>query len=74
MKDLSFENPNAPHSLTQAANRPQIDVTVDVQARGLAANTFEVDLHVTAAAKHGEAVAFMVELVYSCLFTLSNIP
>jgi len=74
VKDLSFENPNAPHSLTQAANRPQIEVNVDVQARGLASNTFEVDLHITATAKHGEATAFVVELVYAGLFTLRNVP
>ena len=33
IKDLSFENPNAPGSLAQQDEPPQIQVNVDVQAR-----------------------------------------
>ena len=35
VKDLSFENPHAPQSLFAAANRPTIDVGVDLKAQKL---------------------------------------
>ena len=41
VKDLSFENPGAPASMTA---RPQIDLGVDLQARRLDAERFEVEL------------------------------
>jgi preprotein translocase subunit SecB len=74
VKDLSFENPNAPHSLVQSQTRPQIEVSVDVQGRNVAQNSFEVALRINATAKQGEATAFMVELLYAGVFTLQNIP
>jgi len=74
VKDLSFENPNAPQSLAATQARPQIEVNVDVQARGAAPNVFEVALRITATAKQGETVAFVVELLYAGVFTLQNIP
>lgn len=74
VKDLSFENPNAPQSLAATQTRPQIEVNVDVQARGAAPNVFEVALRITATAKQGETVAFVVELLYAGVFTLQNIP
>lgn len=74
VKDLSFENPNAPQSLVQTQTRPQIEVNVDVQGRGIAQNVYEVALRITATAKQGEAVAFMIELLYAGVFTLQNIP
>lgn len=74
VKDLSFENPNAPQSLVATQTRPQIDINVDVQARGVAQNTFEVALRITATAKQAEAVSFVIELLYAGVFTLQNIP
>jgi preprotein translocase subunit SecB len=74
VKDLSFENPNAPQSLVPTQTRPQIEVNVDVQGRGIAQNVYEVALRITATAKQGEAVAFVIELLYAGVFTLQNIP
>ena len=73
VKDLSFENPNAPQSLVPTQTRPQIEVNVDVQGRGIAQNVYEVALRITATAKQGEAVAFVIELLYAGVFTLQNI-
>ena len=74
IKDLSFESPNAPQSLTQQSGPPQITVNVDVQARGIAPEMFEVILRLNADAKHGDCTAFVIELVYGGVFTLRNIP
>ena len=75
-KDLSFENPNAPASLSASpgGSNPKIDISVDVQANPRSNTEFEVELKIAATAKRDEAVSFIVELNYGGLFQLSNIP
>jgi preprotein translocase subunit SecB len=72
VKDLSFENPNAPNSLA-LRQQPQIAVNVNVNARPLAEHTFEVQLVISAEAKQEDQVAFVVELTYAGVFTLNGI-
>jgi preprotein translocase subunit SecB len=74
VKDLSFENPNAPQVLTQAQGRPQIEVAVDVRARNLTQSSYEVAVRIAATAKQTETTVFVVELLYAGVFTLLNIP
>jgi preprotein translocase subunit SecB len=74
VKDLSFENPNAPQSLVQQASQPNIEVNVNVQARGLGPNVYEVVLSITCTAKHETMTAFIVEVAYAGVFTLNNVP
>ena len=74
IKDLSFENPNAPQSLLAGTAPPQIAVNVDVQVRRLGDTLFEAALRLSATAKQGEQTNFVVELVYAGVFVLNNIP
>lgn len=74
VKDMSFENPGAPKSLADNAGPPQIQVNVDVEAKPLGGNRYEVALQITASGKQKEASVFVVELVYAGLFALENIP
>ncbi|GGB61062.1 protein-export chaperone SecB [Tistrella bauzanensis] len=75
IKDLSFENPNAPRSLIASAqNRPNIAVTVNVGAQPLGDNNFEVELKLSASAKHEETTTFLCELSYAGVFMLENFP
>jgi preprotein translocase subunit SecB len=46
-KDLSFENPNAPSSLTPQPTPPQINIQINVGANNLAENEYEVTLLVS---------------------------
>lgn len=71
LKDLSFENPNAPQSLAQ---QPDIAVSVNVNARTLSATDFEVELHLNAKATGQDKVMFEAELVYAGMFRLENFP
>ncbi len=71
VKDLSFENPNAPTNLT---TRPQIELNVDLQARQVEREHYEVELKLRIAASVEDKPAFMLELVYAGLFHLQNIP
>lgn len=74
VKDLSFENPEAPHSLANQGTAPNIEVSVDVGARNLAPSQFEVELRITAHASQAEKKAFVVEVLYAGVFTMHNVP
>lgn len=74
LKDHSFENPRAPASFRDAAGAPGIEVNVDVNARGLGSNQFEVELSVSARAQRAHEVVFVVETTYAGVFEITNIP
>jgi len=74
VKDLSFESPNAPQSLSTGLPQPAIDIIVDVVPRRAGKDQFEVAIHMTAKATRGENVVFLAELMYAGLFTISGIP
>ena len=74
VKDLSFENPNAPMSLTQQKSAPKIEVNLNLEAKAMPENVYEVTLQITAKATSEESSLFVVELSYAGLFTLTNIP
>jgi preprotein translocase subunit SecB len=74
VKDLSFENPNAPNSLAPQQAQPQIEINVNVGAQPLSATEFEVELKLEAKAMLGENVMFDVELLYAGLFRIQNVP
>jgi preprotein translocase subunit SecB len=74
IKDLSFENPNAPRSLAPQSQAPNIAISVNVNARQLSETDFEVDL--TLEGKAGEApnLLFSFELLYAGVFRVQNLP
>ena len=73
IKDLSFENPNAPSSLLPMSEKPKIEVNVDIAAQKLADSLFEVVLSCQARATGPEGSLFLVELSYGGLFAVENI-
>jgi preprotein translocase subunit SecB len=72
VKDLSFENPSAPESLRQGG-QPNITLSVDVRARGLDAETYEVELLISSEAKGDTSALFIAELTYAGLFQIRNL-
>jgi preprotein translocase subunit SecB len=72
LKDLSFENPNAPQTLAPQETQPDINISVNVNARNLAPTDFEVELHLDAKAMNGGKVIFASELLYAGVFRLEN--
>ncbi len=74
LKDLSFENPNAPGIYSEMSASPKIDVNVDVSARGLGQDHYEVELSVSARALQDDKPAFVVESTYAGVFLLQGIP
>lgn len=74
IKDLSFENPHAPQSLMVTSERPIIEANVDLKAQKLQEDTFEMTLHISARAAVDNNPLFLVDLAYSGIFQISNIP
>jgi preprotein translocase subunit SecB len=74
LKDFSFENPNAPQSLTPQQKQPDINISVNVNARNLGPNDFEVELHLDAKASGDDKVIFAAELLYAGIFRLEGFP
>ena len=64
VKDLSFENPDAPQSLGDLNPPPGIKVDVDVEAKALGGRYFEAMVHVRATAERDDKTFFVVEVSY----------
>ena len=73
IRDFSFENPKAPDSL-RAAAAPQIELGVEMAARGRSDGLFEVDLKLMATATSDGQPAFQAELLYGGLFQIEGVP
>lgn len=74
VKDLSFESPNAPMSFNELDSRPEIGIDLNVEVRPLQDNHYEVVLHMTARARRGENVLFLVELSYGAVASVPPVP
>ena len=73
VKDLSFENPNAP-AVYQNQTPPAIDVQFNIGAAQVGDEVHEVVLKIDVRAETDGQVAFIVDLSYAGLFGLRNIP
>lgn len=74
LKDFSFENPNAPQSLAPQQDQPDINISVNVNARNLGPTDFEVELHLDAKASSNGKLLFAADLLYAGIFRLENYP
>jgi preprotein translocase subunit SecB len=74
VKDLSFENPNAPRSLQPRQNPPEIGIQVNVNAKQMSPDDFEVSVTLEASATENDEVLFKLEVDYGGVFRLLNIP
>lgn len=72
-KDFSFENPNAPRSLTPPQQQPAINIQINVNVRGLAENDYEVELKIEGKADSAGTVLFGFDLTYAGVFRIQNV-
>ncbi len=71
IKDLSFENP----SMGMNVRQPQIDFSVDLQARKLQDNgPYEVIMKLRVTANQESNTIFLLELAYGGVFILERVP
>tara|TARA_A100001015_G_scaffold87202_1_gene96936 strand:- start:5008 stop:5454 length:447 start_codon:yes stop_codon:yes gene_type:complete len=73
IKDLSFENPNSPESLSNKGGLPKINVDINVFAKPLTKKLYEVTLSINGKANKKDLKVFELELAYSGLFSLPEI-
>ena len=73
VKDLSFENPNAP-AIYQNQTAPAIDVQFNIASAQVGDDVYEIVLRIEVKAEAEGTVAFMVDLSYAGLFGLRNFP
>ena len=70
IKDLSFENPDSPKSLSNKDGVPNINVEINVYAKPLNSNIYEVSLSINGKALKDKNKIFEIELVYAGVFIL----
>jgi preprotein translocase subunit SecB len=74
VRDFSFENPRAPEALRAGGPQPQIELGVEMNARGRDDGLYEVDLKLSASANGEGGPLFVVELLYGGLFQITGVP
>ena len=72
VKDLSFENPNAP-GIYQQQNAPAIDVQFNIGSGTVGDDVYEVVLKIEVKAQAEQQAAFLVDLSYAGLFAMRNV-
>lgn len=72
VKDLSFENPNAP-ACYQWTSVPQVDVQFNISANPVAEGVHETILKIEISSKRPEGTDFIVDLSYAGLFGVRNV-
>ncbi len=77
IKDLSFENPNAPEVFIKTQqNEPKVEVNLQLKNRRIDDDHWEVSLEVTAkvTTKDEGKVMFIIEIEHGGVYLLKNIP
>ncbi|HIJ85980.1 MAG: preprotein translocase subunit SecB [Magnetococcales bacterium] len=73
IKDISFENPNAPEVYSRQSD-PTVDFNLGTAVSQKGEDRYEVTLQVNARVKEGEDVLFLVDVTYAGLFRIRNLP
>jgi len=74
IKDFSFENPNAPRSLTPTQTQPAINIQINVGVQQLATTDYEVTLKLDGKAESSGSVLFAFDLTFAGVFRVQNVP
>lgn len=72
IKDLSFEVPNSPEIFLNPQDKPNIDLSINIDAKKIADELFEVTLKICADASSNKKRAFLCEVSYSGIFSIQN--
>jgi len=76
LKDMSFENPNAPEVFIKQIPNPKVNINLEVRNRKLDDENWEVSLVINVTIKNEEEdkTMFIIELEHAGIFLLRNIP
>ena len=73
LKDLSLEQPNAPHILLDQ-QQPQVDINLTLSAESVTDGIYEVCVTATVNTKVGDKTLFLVEAKQAGIFEIRNVP
>ncbi len=77
IRDMSFENPDAPESMRAGQDMPQMNVNIGMDARSLKdnkiKNLYEVSLTVSATAKRDDKTVFIAEIIYGVTVSIGEV-
>ncbi len=77
LKDLSFENPNAPKILIMGDIRPEMDMNINMEVQKLEDDAhehyYEVALTLNASAVREGEVMFIAEVIYAAALSINGI-
>ncbi len=76
VKDLSFENPNAPQVFFQKDTEPSVEMNLEMKNRKLDEDHWEITLALTAKVTDAKSKAtlFIIEVEHAGAFMIKNIP
>lgn len=74
IKDFSFENPNAPRSLTPTQTQPAINIQINVGVQQLGDTDYEISLKLEGKADSAGTVLFAFDLTFAGVFRVQNVP
>ena len=77
IKDLSFENPNAPQIFLARNQEPKVDFNLQVNSKKIDEDHWEVSLAITSKMLDKNAddqMMFIVEIEHAGIFMMKNIP
>lgn len=73
IRDLSFENPNAP-AIYQTQAAIGLNVQFNIGSGQVGEDLYEVQLKIEVRAQSDTTVAYLIDLTYAGLFALRNVP
>ena len=73
IKDLSFETPHSPDIFLANQGKPDIELSIDIDAKKISNEIYEIILKISANASTKEKKIFLCEVSYAGLFALQNI-
>lgn len=74
LKDLSFENPNAPEGVSGTESEPSIAITVNVTVANKEQHIYEVLLQIEMKTTQGNRTIFAIDVLYGGIFRVENGP
>src|SRR5437016_5968961 len=74
IKDFSFENPNAPRSLSPTQTQPAINIQINVGVQQLGETDYEVSLKLEGKAESTDSLLFAFDLTFAGIFRVQNVP
>ncbi|PCI96870.1 MAG: protein-export chaperone SecB [Alphaproteobacteria bacterium] len=76
IRDISFENPDAPNSMRAGLDMPEMNVNIGMDARALddenVKSLYEVALTISATATRGDKTVFIAEVIYGVTVSIED--